>query len=342
VHKTKSSCYHKTHALIVIITLLLHLIVLFILFFAYKQHVQREHEEEVWASTNPTPTTPPLQILLMDDTPLASTQQSVVATTPSLIDQQKEEQREEQILDTHIEEKPLKSIAVADAAIMQPPEDARVPEQMPKTEEAVQKAVQDEKPQVVVQKTPTLPKKPTESRAVQKPSVVVEPQKITQAKPYQPKPVAPAQSTQRRQATLPPRKSSQRLMASLAASFLHEARDEQDHEITIIGDPRRMPTADQIKHERYLARLQQCLHTSCITLMSHAPALTEWPGNPTIRMKLNRDGSISNLTLVKSSQNGALDRFFMMAFQDAGHSFPPLPSYFPRPFYMCNWTVVNQ
>jgi outer membrane biosynthesis protein TonB len=176
---------------------------------------------------------------------------------------------------------------------------------------------------------------------VQKPPVT-EPQKITQAKPYQPKPVEHAQSTQRRQATLPPRKSSQRLMASLAASFLHEARDEQDHEITIIGDPRRMPTADQIKHERYLARLQQCLHTSCITLMPHAPALTEWPGNPTIRMKLNRDGSISNLTLVKSSQNGALDRFFMMAFQDAGRSFPPLPSYFPRPFYMCNWTVVNQ
>jgi outer membrane biosynthesis protein TonB len=334
VHKTKSSCYHRTHALILIITLLLHLIVLFILFFAYKQHVQREHEDEMWASTNPTPTTPPLQILLMDDTPLASTQQSVAAATPSLIDQQKEEQREEQILDTP---KPLEKIAVADATVTQPPENILAPEQKPQ----VQEPIQEEKPHVIVQKTPTLQKKPTESRVVQKTPAPAE-QKITQAKPYQPKPVERAQSTQRRQATLPPRKSSQRLMASLAASFLHEARDEQDHEITIIGDPRRMPTADQIKHERYLARLQQCLHTSCITLMPHAPALTEWPGNPTIRMKLNRDGSISNLTLVKSSQNGALDSFFMMAFQDAGRSFPPLPSYFPRPFYMCNWTVVNQ
>jgi outer membrane biosynthesis protein TonB len=157
VHKTKSSCYHKTHALIVIITLLLHLIVLFILFFAYKQHVQREHEEEIWASTNPTPTTPPLQILLMDDTPLASTQQSVAAATPSLIDQPKEEQPEEQILDTHVSEKLLENIVVADAAVTQPPKDTPVPEQAPKTEKAVQKAVQEEKPPVVVQKTPALP-----------------------------------------------------------------------------------------------------------------------------------------------------------------------------------------
>jgi hypothetical protein len=133
---------------------------------------------------------------------------------------------------------------------------------------------------------------------------------------------------------------AQQLMARIASSFMHEAQDEQQHVVTIIGDPNKMPTAEQIKREQYLAKLQQCFYTSHSTLRNHMPRIHEKPINPIISMKVHRDGSASSICMIKSSSNTELDQFYLLVFQDASRSFPPLPSYFPLSYYIFQWLIV--
>jgi outer membrane biosynthesis protein TonB len=132
---------------------------------------------------------------------------------------------------------------------------------------------------------------------------------------------------------------AQKIMSRIASSFIHAAKDEQAHCISIIGDSNRMPTADQIKKERYLARLQQCLQVSLTTMRPHMPSIREQVTDTLISLKLHRDGSVSEIVIKRGSNYPALDQFYIAAFLDASHSFPPLPSYFSLDFYTIQWIV---
>jgi hypothetical protein len=360
VHKIESDCYHKKHTLTLLISLIIHLLILWLILSTYKPVDQKNEEkyfyhmieeEEPLASTNPSSYTHP-SIMLVDDAPPAPVAEPVRASTtqnqtqlsqaPSALEpiESTEPQEVARIPPTQQEIHPVspdlkispadslselleriaEMTAIPDTSIASSRDDKTVKTTIPtdKVQFEQKKSVptRTQKPSEIIKNIPTAPQQKAHA--------------VTQTSHTQTPPSRPLLS-----------EPSKRMMRNIAASFLHAARDEREHEITIIGDPRRMPTAEQLKQERYLARLQQCIYTSHITLRSLEPKLTTHPGNLTIRMKLNRDGSISDLTLIRPSLNPEIDRFFMLVFKDAGRSFPPLPSYLTRSYYICTWTVIN-
>jgi hypothetical protein len=132
---------------------------------------------------------------------------------------------------------------------------------------------------------------------------------------------------------------AQQMMQRIASSFMHEARDQQEHVVTVIGDPRKLPTAEQIKRERYIAKLQECLYASYVTLRSYMPRLHEKPRDFMISIRVHRDGSADDIKVMQSSTHAGLDQFYVKVFQDASRSFPPLPPYFPYSYYEFRWLL---
>jgi len=124
-------------------------------------------------------------------------------------------------------------------------------------------------------------------------------------------------------------------LAQLTNGFLHATRTNGSHGVTMLGKKNATPTDEQLKYERYLERLKNCLHS---TLAIHREKFPPNTGNDLtthILLALNKDGSIKALTVEQSSGDLRLDAFLLFIFRDASSSFPPVPSYLPHdPFTM--------
>lgn len=109
------------------------------------------------------------------------------------------------------------------------------------------------------------------------------------------------------------------------------------------GDKNRLPTDEQLKHERYLQRLQWCLQNS---MKIHQGKYTPHQSVKTsldMFIALDKDGKLTELTLLRSSGIAQLDEFMLFAFQDASSSFPPVPEFFKKELYSIIFTVkVNE
>jgi len=141
-------------------------------------------------------------------------------------------------------------------------------------------------------------------------------QKITQQMP-QPRPSSPPQ---KKPLTL----------AKLTKGFLEHIKDEGKDRITTLGQEGQTPTAEQLKHERYIEKLSWCLQNSFKINREKFP-LTD-PVKTTVRvyLALNQNGTVKELGVVESSGNKLLDQFTQYIFQDASSSFPPVPHYLPH------------
>jgi hypothetical protein len=358
-----AECHHRKQFFICLLSLLLHLLILFLLFYTYQsqKHIEKVKRTELakktdtpvllfskeepppleWASTNPSkgmssrpsisaaqpaPVSESMQRTDTDHHKIP--QQGVPETLPDLSDIAK---------DIQITQSTVPDTKTAETKT----EDATILDVLKKIDPVVvppAPAVADAKKYSDFAEAssdrPALAKR--EPIKIYPKSPITEQKKVAMAAP--PPTSAPqAARPPIRQAAITPQ--AQRMMERIASSFMHAARDEQEHVITIIGDPRRLPTADQIKRERYLAKLQECFHTSCATLRSQFPHITERPTEPIISMKVHRDGSVSNITVIKPSNNAAVDQFYHTIFLDASRSFPPLPPHFPRDFYIFQWII---
>lgn len=119
----------------------------------------------------------------------------------------------------------------------------------------------------------------------------------------------------------------------LAQAQRHGATRDQNsnHLINITGKNRGKATADQLKHERYIAKLFECMQTS-FKLFQPSFRFTIIPTTQSlvtaINLNLDTKGKIIDLQLVQSSGCTQYDLFVMKVIKNAGTSFPPLPEYF--------------
>jgi hypothetical protein len=312
------NCYHRMQCCLLLLSILLHFIALFLLLYCYHSEIQRQASLTHFS----TAAIPEMPTLLFTD-------------------------NEEHWASTNVAQGPDSAFEIEGepallALARQLPEAATAAQAFEEIEEERQPSSADH----VVQDTAHADTiKYAAIDHVRAPAPLHEPE-VSKEPSTEAPPLTPTSSQKTipvqvkkvtRAGTISPR--AQKIMSRIASSFIHAAKDEQAHCISIIGDSNRMPTADQIKKERYLARLQQCLQVSLTTMRSHMPPIREQVTDTLISLKLHRDGSVSEIIIKKGSNCPALDQFYISAFLDASHSFPPLPSYFSLDFYTLQWIV---
>ena len=129
-------------------------------------------------------------------------------------------------------------------------------------------------------------------------------------------------------------------MAQIAQGLAGYTKEEGEHTINVMGDPRRLPTEQQLKQHHYIEKLLQCLHASYATMKSKEPPIARKYPDPLLTFIIHRDGSITDVRITQSSTYPALDAFYVAWFSDAGRSFPPLPTYFQYDTYRLNWIIM--
>ncbi len=144
----------------------------------------------------------------------------------------------------------------------------------------------------------------------------------------------PKQSSQTKQYRQQPISSSSTkkppTLAQLTKGFLEHIKNEGKDQITTEGQEGITPTADQLKHERYIEKLSWCLQNSFKINRDKFPVTTPIKTMVKVYLALNKNGTVQELHIVESSGNQLLDRFTQFVFQDASSSFPPVPQYLPH------------
>jgi len=119
-------------------------------------------------------------------------------------------------------------------------------------------------------------------------------------------------------------------LAQLTKGFLEHIKEEGKDRITMIGQKGRTPTAEQLKHERYIEKLSWCLQNSFKINRDKFPVTDPVKTTVKVFLALNQNGTVKELGVVESSGNRLLDQFTHYIFRDASSSFPPVPQYLPH------------
>jgi len=127
-------------------------------------------------------------------------------------------------------------------------------------------------------------------------------------------------------------------LAQLTQGFMNHIRDEGKYSVSMLGRKSGTPSAEQLKYERYLEKLGWCLQNSYNINNDRCPPIAQ---DTTVHvfLALNRDGSVKDLGLAKSSGNIHLDQFTLFVFRDAGTSFPPVPHYLPNDPFAITYVI---
>ena len=121
---------------------------------------------------------------------------------------------------------------------------------------------------------------------------------------------------------------AQQAIAKITEGYLQQLTHEGENLIkTIGGDPTKTPTAYQLQYERYMAKLQWCLHNAH---MMHQEKCAQYgPVQTTVKVNfiLTRSGKMIDLRVIQSSGTETVDNYIRLLFQAASTSFPPLPAF---------------
>jgi len=128
-------------------------------------------------------------------------------------------------------------------------------------------------------------------------------------------------------------------LAQLTKGFLEHIKDEGKHRITTIGQEGQIPTAEQLKHERYIEKLSWCLQNSFKINNDKFPTTEPDKTIVKVYLALNKNGTVKELKIVESSGDRLLDQFVHYIFRDASSSFPPVPHYFPQNPYTITYII---
>jgi TonB family protein len=137
------------------------------------------------------------------------------------------------------------------------------------------------------------------------------------------------------------KRQAQKALATITRGYLEQLKQEGENLIkTIGGDPNKMPTAEQLKYERYLAKIQWCLQNT--HAINRDKCQTHEPIEATMRVyfTLNRAGKMADLKIIQSSGNAFVDRYIRELFEQASSSFPPLPAYIKEDPYQLLYSVL--
>ena len=116
-------------------------------------------------------------------------------------------------------------------------------------------------------------------------------------------------------------------LAQLTQGVLNYVKDEGQYAVSMVGKKGGVPSDEQMKYERFLQKLGHCLQTAFSINNDKFPQCDPSVSSIEIFLALNKDGTLHNLRLVKTSGDPRVDAFMMFAFRDASSSFPTVPHY---------------
>lgn len=215
----------------------------------------------------------------------------------------------------------------SDQVIENKPNTAEMQEQeLPQEKEESTKSIIPEAKQEITDNKPTATLQESEIKSASAKKAV--PQKRPQSKPHmQPsKPIA---------APKPPL-----TLAQLSQGFLNHVKQEGSHAIHMLGKKNGTPTDEQIKYERYLQKLSWCLQNSFNIHNDRFPTSASIEDTIQVLLALNKDGSMKNCRISKTSGNRDLDYFTLFIFNDASTSFPPVPEYLPHDPFTITYIIM--
>lgn len=134
---------------------------------------------------------------------------------------------------------------------------------------------------------------------------------------------------------------ARKALASITQGYLQQLKDEGENLIkTIGGDPNKKPTAEQLKYERYLAKIQWCLQNA--HSINQEKCQLQEPIDTVMRIYfvLNKEGKMSGFKIMQSSGKAYVDQYISSLFQFASSSFPPLPAYIKEDHLPLTYTVM--
>lgn len=141
--------------------------------------------------------------------------------------------------------------------------------------------------------------------------------------------------------------AAQKTIAGITRGYLENLKNEGDNLIkTLGGDPNKKPTAEQLKYERYLAKIQWCLQNAHSINMEKCQSQQPVEATMKLYFTLNRMGKMNDFRIIQSSGNAFADQYITSLFEFASSSFPPLPDYIkenPYPLFytvMVNWNAT--
>ena len=156
-------------------------------------------------------------------------------------------------------------------------------------------------------------------------------QKQRLAKPTSPMMQSHQQPAQPAHQTPPPAMPQKRklTLADLAKGFLTHLKNEGQDALKMYGKKGAKATQEQLKLQRYVQKIVWQLENSMRIHRGRLKITRELETELYIYLALNRNGTLKELKLSKSSGIREIDNFYMFIFKDASTSFPPVPSYLP-------------
>ena len=134
---------------------------------------------------------------------------------------------------------------------------------------------------------------------------------------------------------------ARKALANITKGYLQQLHEEGENLIkTLGGDPNKKPTAEQLKYERYLAKIQWCLQNA--HSINQDKCQLQEPINSAMRIYfvVNREGKMTGFKIVQSSGKAYVDQYISSLFTYASSSFPPLPAYVKEDHLPLTYTVM--
>jgi outer membrane biosynthesis protein TonB len=128
-------------------------------------------------------------------------------------------------------------------------------------------------------------------------------------------------------------------LADVTRGFLNHVKNEGSNLIRLYGNDNATPNEEQLKYERYFARLawnmQNAWNIKKHELQLQKPVETDID----LTLTIGADGKLSKLVLVRSCGMTSVDTFLCKVIEYAGSSFPPLPSFIKEIPYQMPWRI---
>lgn len=130
-------------------------------------------------------------------------------------------------------------------------------------------------------------------------------------------------------------------LAAIAQGYMQKINQNSEHFVNTLSNKQGTPTDEQIKYERYIAKLFACMQKSIKVHKNNINIPNTVQAYVAFNLTLTRSGTIEDLYILQSSGMREVDDFILFIVRDAACSFPPVPSYLKQTAYPLAF-IINQ
>lgn len=127
--------------------------------------------------------------------------------------------------------------------------------------------------------------------------------------------------------------------AQLVKGFTEHLKTEGEYTIAMQGNSDTKATEQQLRVGRFLQKIIQCLQTAWKVNRIRYPLNHRVFANVAFRIVINKNGSLDNLIIHRTSGRQIIDKFIFDVIKDASKSFPSIPHYLKQDVCVitCDW-----